>query len=130
MKRFGPILLRAAITAGGAAGVTVLVANSDGSAPVIVLGAVLLLATGALVDRYWAAALPLVYVVVAMAIDAVVNGTEDGSDMSWWGYAYLFALVAAGVSLIVLAGVVVGRVVRRQRGRRRAGSAGNRGIMA
>ena len=130
MKRLGPILLRAAITAGAVVGVTVLVANSGGSVPLIVLGVVLLLATGALVDRLWAAALPPAYVVVAIAGDALINGTKDQGDLGWWGYAYLFALVAAGVSLVVLAGVVVGRVARRQLGRRSAGSHRDRGVMA
>ena len=122
MKRLGLILLRAAATAAGTAGAVALVANSDASPPVLAAGAVLLLATGALVDRYWTAALPLAYVVGGMAIDGAVNGTQDQGDLGWWGYFYVFAFVATGVSLVVLVGDALDRIARRHRGRRRAGS--------
>ena len=113
MERLGLNLGRLALALAAGAGVVYVVANSSGHPAILAAGATFLAATGALINRAWAAALPLGIVVALMSFDGLVNGTQDGGDMSWWGYFMLFGMFAAVVSLCLLIGVVVRRAARR-----------------
>jgi hypothetical protein len=112
MERLGLSVGRLVLVLAAAVGVVVVVANSSGHPALIVGAALFLAATGALVNRVWAAALPLGVAIALMGFDGLVNGTEEGYDMSWWGYFVIFAVIAAAVSLCVLVGVGVRRVAR------------------
>ena len=117
MERLLRTLGRIAIVAAGVTGAVLIVSN-DGSTPSIVLGVLLLLVAGYLANRAWIAGLPFAAVVVLIVFNAIAYGTEDYGDLGWWGYAYLFAAVAGAVSLLVLLGVGVRRIVRAGRRQR------------
>jgi hypothetical protein len=103
---------RLAIVAAAVAAAMFLLVQTDGHPAVLIGGAILLIATGTLVNRAWAAALPLVFVFGWIGYDAAVHGTDNHGDMSWWGYAVLFAAFGALVSFVLLVGVGIRRAAR------------------
>lgn len=113
MERLGLNLGRLMLALAAGAGVVYVVADSSGHPAILVAGATFLAATGALINRAWAAALPFGIVVALMLFDGLVNGTQNGGDLGWWGYFILFAMFAAAVSVCLLIGVAFRRTARR-----------------
>ena len=112
MERFGVNFGRVVLAVAAAAGVVYVLANSSGHPALIAAAVLFLAATGALINRAWAAALPFGVVVALMLFNGAVSGTPDGNDMTWWGYFVLFAAMAGLVSLCLLVGVGVRRAAR------------------
>ncbi len=119
MERLGLNLGRVVLALAAGAGVVYVVANSNGHPALIVAAATFLAATGALIDRAWAAALPFGIVIALMLFDGLVNGTQNGGELGWWGYFVLFGMFAAAVSLCLLIGVGLRRASRAWRPQRR-----------
>ena len=118
---------RLVLVLAAAVGGVYVVANSSGHPALIATCALFLAATGALINRAWAAALPFGVVVALMLFNGALYGTDDGGELGWWGYFMLFAAIAALVSLCLLTGVAVRRINRyvshRRQPRRDAGQA-------
>ena len=113
MERVGLNVGRLVLALAAGAGAVYVVANSSGHPALIAAAALFLGATGALINRAWATALPFAVVVALMLFDGLVNGTQNGGDLGWWGYFLLFGAIAAAVSVCLLIGVVFRRTARR-----------------
>ena len=118
MERLGVNLGRLVLVLAAAVGVVYVVANSSGHPALIATCALFLAATGALINRAWAAALPFGVVVALMLFNGALYGTDNDGDLGWWGYFMLFAAIAALVSLCLLVGVALRRLARHIEGRR------------
>ena len=114
---------RIALLAGWIAALIGLVAASyDSGLPYAIGGAVVTIAVGAFVDRWWAGAVPLVVTVVLVAGIFVVIGGCDGEcggddgflPIVWW-FLVLFTLPATGALLL---GVGLRRLAPARRERR------------
>ena len=114
MERFGLTLGRVVLIVAATVATLALLIATDAAAPAWVGAAVVLLATGLIVNRVWAAALPFAVAVAWIAFAFIAYGTQDGSDYTWEQMAMFLVAVAAGVSVCLLVGV----------GLRRAGRAG------
>ena len=117
MERLGLTLGRVVLALAAAAAVVYVLANSSGHPALIVAAVLFLAATGALINRAWAAALPAGVVLALMLFEGAINGTENQGDLGWWGYFVVFGIAAGLVSLCLLVGVGVRRATRAVRER-------------
>jgi hypothetical protein len=112
MEKAGLSIARALIAAGAGTGAVALLNHSDGALPYWIAAIALLLAAGALVNRVWAAGMPIVVVAGFMAYDGITSGAQTEGDTTWWVWLILFLIVALVISMVLLLGVGARRAAR------------------
>jgi hypothetical protein len=106
-------LARLLVVALGTAGAIGLLAATDATAAAWVVGGLLLIAAGALADRAWACGLPVLATAVYVAVVTVAFYGGDAAEIEipWWFIAAAMLAFAVGVSLLLLLGVGIRRMV-------------------
>ena len=112
--RARPVLWRgAAIVAWLGALVLLAMAGSGTAEPYVLGGVPLTVATGALVNRYWAVCVPSIVEILALAVALITSGFSTGcadcSDGEGWGFliivgATIFTIPATAALFVGVAG--------------------------
>lgn len=113
MERTGLTVGRVVLIVAATAATVGLLNAADAAAPAWIAAAVLLLATGLIVNRVWAAALPFAVTLPLAAFTLIAYRSEDVHELTWETIAAVMAALAAGISLCLLIGVGLRRLARR-----------------
>lgn len=111
MERAGRVLWRALLAVAAVGATIAWIIASDASPTALVGSALVLLATGAIVERAWTALLPMVGPIVVLVLNAVDPPQNEHHENGWVVVVILALIFAIGASLCLLLGAGLRRML-------------------